>query len=71
MIQRITGVKQEREKGLSTWTGCPATMDRSHRHNDLEINLVETGLGRISGLSTSSGQFCNTPGELRCGLRAT
>ena len=43
MIQRITGVKQEREKGLSSWTGCPATMDRSHRHNDLEINLVETG----------------------------
>ena len=29
--------------GLRAWEGHPATMDYSHRHNDLELNLVTRG----------------------------
>lgn len=32
-----------REFGLRSWCGAPQLMAHSHRHNDLELNLVERG----------------------------
>jgi AraC-like DNA-binding protein len=35
--------KLDRVFGLRVWSGEPMPMDVSHRHNDLELNLVERG----------------------------
>lgn len=33
----------QREFGLRSWSGAPALMTRSHRHNDLEFNFAQAG----------------------------
>jgi AraC-like DNA-binding protein len=33
----------QREFGLRSWSGAPALMTRSHRHNDLELNIAQQG----------------------------
>lgn len=39
--QRKSGL--QREFGLRCWSGSPASMSGAHRHNDIEINLIECG----------------------------
>ena len=39
----LTRPRLQREFGLQCWSGSPHLMERGHRHNDLELNLVERG----------------------------
>ena len=49
------------ELGLRSWSGAPSVMERSHRHNDLELNLIERGSMRYvfggQRLVVSAGQL--------------
>ncbi|MEH0934695.1 helix-turn-helix domain-containing protein [Micromonospora psammae] len=39
----MTSSLLEHDLGLSCWEGTPGVMSRAHRHQDIEINIVEEG----------------------------